>query len=141
MATNTSNPLSTSRKKAYIALIVLLLALGVILLRLFLYEPVRIQTDVLSPDFPQKAWVLVKKGKITGEYSKGEAVLFLPIPGEKKVIGHIIAKMEDPSQPSLVYYGIWPGSKATAPQSADSLWWCSSQSIDGRVVGHIKMPF
>lgn len=131
---------STKRRTVKISIGVLTLLSALLLIRVFVWEPVRVHRSG-EDNASGSSWILIQK-RFYDPLKRGDAVIFTPIesPSREKLYGYIVEVKRDPEHPEILYYGI---SNESAPKreelSIHGLWWCPPSHIAGKAVAFI--PF
>lgn len=131
---------STKRRTVKISIGVLTLLSALLLIRVFVWEPVRVHRSG-GNNASENAWILIQK-RFYEPLKRGDAVIFTPVesPSKEKLYGYIVEVKRDPEHPEILYYGI---SNESDPKSEaisiHRLWWCPPSHIAGKAVAFI--PF
>lgn len=132
---------SPKRKTVKISIGVLLFLFALLLIRVFLWEPVRVHDHIEGGKHSERFWVLIQK-KFYSPLKRGDIVVFSPVesPSGDKLYGRIVEIKHDPQHPEILYYGISNEiEQSVETQSSLQLWWCPPSHILGKAVASV--PF
>ncbi|MDO4789413.1 MAG: S26 family signal peptidase [Porphyromonas sp.] len=130
---------SPKRRTVKISIGVLLLLFVLLLIRVFLWEPVRVHNNIEKGEHSERAWVLIQK-RFYSPLKRGDVVVFSPVesPSGDRLYGRIVEIKHDPQHPEILYYGISNEIKQSdETQSSRQLWWCPPSHILGKAVASI----